>query len=126
MDPTLLLQDAINRRTFLKRSGGLGLSALFTLLGTEGLAAMASGPKPKRVGGLPNMPEFTPKAKRVIYLFQSGAPSQMDLFDPKPMLTEKRGEDLPSTIRNGQRLTGMTSGQKMFPVAPSIFKFEKH
>ncbi len=67
-----------------------------------------------------------PKAKRVIYLFQSGAPSQMDLFDPKPALKDRRGEDLPASIRQGQRLTTMTSGQKTFPVAPSIFEFKQH
>ncbi len=67
-----------------------------------------------------------PKAKRVIYLFQSGAPSQMDLFDPKPHMAAQRGKDLPESIRKGQRLTTMTSGQKSFPVAPSMFKFAQH
>ncbi|MDA7882147.1 DUF1501 domain-containing protein, partial [Akkermansiaceae bacterium] len=67
-----------------------------------------------------------PKAKRVIYMFQSGAPSQMDLFDPKPNLDERFSEDLPASIRMGQRITGMTSGQKTLPVAPSIFKFAQH
>jgi hypothetical protein len=66
------------------------------------------------------------KAKRIIYLFQSGAPSQMDLFDPKPDLENRRGEDLPESIRQGQRLTTMTSGQSKFPVAPSMFKFAQH
>lgn len=122
-DPILQLQDAINRRTFLKGAGGFGLSALMTLLGGD---AFASTPEAKRVGGLPGLPHFKPKAKRVIYLFQSGAPSQMDLFDPKPKLQERRGEDLPSSIRNGQRLTGMTASQAKFPVAPSMFKFAQH
>ncbi len=67
-----------------------------------------------------------PKAKRVIYLFQSGAPSQMDLFDPKPQMAAQRGKDLPESVRKGQRLTTMTSGQKSFPVAPSMFKFAQH
>lgn len=66
------------------------------------------------------------KAKRIIYLFQSGAPSQMDLFDPKPALDNRRGEDLPESIRQGQRLTTMTSGQSKFPVSPSMFKFSQH
>lgn len=66
------------------------------------------------------------KAKRIIYLFQSGAPSQMDLFDPKPVMADKRGTDLPESIRMGQRLTTMTSGQSSFPVAPSIFSFAQH
>ncbi len=69
---------------------------------------------------------FAPKAKRVIYLFQSGAPSQMDLFDPKPELAKLRATDLPDSIRQGQRLTGMTSKQDTFPVAPSMFKFAQH
>ncbi|MBX3119039.1 MAG: DUF1501 domain-containing protein [Fimbriimonadaceae bacterium] len=140
MDPIkiLTMQDAVNRRTFLKRSAGLGLGALFTLLVKDGFAAVGPktngsfpfdlngfGPDGKRFGGLPSVPNFKPKANRVIYLFQSGAPSQMDLFDYKPVLNEKRGEDLPDSIRQGQRLTGMTSGQKTFPVAPSIFKFVK-
>ncbi len=66
------------------------------------------------------------RAKRIIYLFQSGAPSQMDLFDPKPTLEARRGENLPDSIRQGQRLTTMTSGQSTFPVAPSIFRFAQH
>jgi Protein of unknown function (DUF1501) len=124
MDPILTVQDAINRRTFLKQGGGMGLAALFSLLGTD---ALGQNTNPmQRVGGLPSFPNFTPKAKRVIYLFQSGAPSQMELFDPKPGLEKLRGEDLPATIRNGQRLTGMTSGQTHFPVAPNIFKFNQY
>lgn len=75
------------------------------------------------VSGFPNHP---PKAKRIIYLFQSGAPSQMDLFDPKPQMEKHRGENLPDSIRQGQRLTTMTSGQSTFPVAPSVFKFQQH
>lgn len=124
MDPILKYQDELNRRTFLKMTGGMGVAALFSLLGTEALAGQ--GPKHHRIGGLDGIPHFTPKANRVIYLHQSGAPSQMDLFDYKPGLSEKRGENLPDSIRNGQRLTGMTSGQKTFPVAPSIFKFAQH
>ncbi len=122
MDPKLNLQDAFNRRTFLKGSG-VGLAALAGILSGEGFAAM---PEKKRFGGLPGVPHFAPKAKRVIYLFQSGAPSQMELFDPKPNLEKQRGEDLPASIRMGQRLTGMTSGQKTFPVAPSVYKFNTH
>jgi len=75
---------------------------------------------------LPGFPNHAPKAKRIIYLFQSGAPSQMDLFDPKPEMSAQRGKDLPESIRKGQRLTTMTSGQKSFPIAPSIFKFAQY
>lgn len=122
MSDLLHIQDQLNRRTFLKQAGGMGLAALFTLMGGE---AFAQNPH-ARVGGLPGLPHFPPKANRVIYLFQSGAPSQMELFDPKPTLAARRGEDLPDSIRNGQRLTGMTSGQKTFPVAPSIYQFAQH
>src|SRR5687768_9911729 len=121
------LQDQFNRRTFLKRTGGVGLAALVGILGNEGLAAtIGKRDDKKRIGGLDGVPHFAPKAKRVIYLFQSGAPSQMELYDPKPLLEKRRAEDLPASIRMGQRLTGMTSGQKTFPVAPGIFKFNKH
>jgi Protein of unknown function (DUF1501) len=75
--------------------------------------------------GLPGLPHFAPRAKRVIYLFQSGAPSQMDLLDYKPTLDHRRGIELPDSVRMGQRITTMTSGQKSFPVAPSIFKFQR-
>ncbi|HWD38123.1 MAG TPA: DUF1501 domain-containing protein, partial [Fimbriimonas sp.] len=126
IDPILQHQDEINRRTFLKRGGGVGLAALLSMLGADAFGQQAAPLGNKRFGGLPSFPNFAPKAKRVIYLFQSGAPSQMELFDPKPQLDNKRGEDLPESIRNGQRLTGMTSGQKSFPVAPNIFKYQQH
>jgi hypothetical protein len=113
----LAARMALSRRTFIKGSaGGIGLAALGSLMGTPGFAANP---------GL-GFPNFKPKAKRIIYLFQSGAPSQLDLFDPKPEMEKMRGKDLPETIRKGQRLTTMTSGQKNFPVAPSMFKFAQH
>ena len=77
-------------------------------------------------GGLPDLPHFAPKAKRVIYLFQSGGPSQLELFDHKPQLEKFRGQDLPDSVRRGQRLTGMTAYQSSFPTAPSIYKFAQH
>jgi hypothetical protein len=117
---TLRIQDALNRRTFLKSAAGFGLGALATLMSDEGFAA------PPAPGKVTKGLHFPAKAKRVIYLFQSGAPSQMELFDPKPQLEKYRGQDLPASIRMGQRLTGMTSGQKNFPVAPSMFKAAKH
>src|SRR4051794_29455951 len=73
--------------------------------------------------GLPGLPHFAPKAKRVIYLFQSGGPSQIELFDYKPRLVEYQGTDLPDSVRNGQRLTGMSASQSSFPVVPSKFEF---
>jgi hypothetical protein len=126
-----------NRRLFLARSGiGLGAVALSSLLDRDGLRARAdvaaartpgSGAIPSEAtGGLPGLPHLPPRAKRVIYLFQSGAPSQMDLFDDKPAIQSRRGMELPSSVRMGQRITTMTSGQKNLPVAPSIFRFAQH
>ena len=79
-----------------------------------------------KTGGLAGLPHFAPRAKRVIFLHQSGAPSQMDLYDYKPKLQELRGQDLPASVRRGQRITGMTSGQDSLPLTPSIFKFSQH
>jgi Protein of unknown function (DUF1501) len=124
--PIFQIQDAVNRRVFLQRAaGGLGLAALGSLLGGPAGATASEGLSATNAG-LPGLPHFPAKAKRIIYLFQSGAPSQMDLFDPKPQLEAHRGEDLPGSIRMGQRLTGMTASQKTFPVAPSAFKFARY
>jgi hypothetical protein len=117
------LQDSLNRRIFLR---GSAMS-----IGTAALASLVLGESPQARAqdeaiGLAGFPHFPPKAKRIIYLFQSGAPSQMDLFDPKPAMEAQRGKDLPDSIRKGQRLTTMTSGQKNFPIAPSIFKFAQY
>jgi hypothetical protein len=121
---SLELTQELNRRHFLARSGvNLGALALGSLL--QGDAARAASSK-QAIGAQPGLPHFAPKAKRVIYLFQSGAPSQLDLFDYKPGLAGKRGIELPESVRNGQRITTMTSGQKNFPVAPSVFKFAQH
>ena len=106
------------RHFFGKASSGIGLAALTSLL-NPGLAAEVTG-------GQPGLPHFAPKAKRVIYLHQSGAPSQIDLFDYKPKLNQLHATELPDSIRRGQRITGMTSGQSSFPVAKSIFKFAQH
>jgi hypothetical protein len=115
----------LTRRTFLKRSaGGLGAAALASLLNPELLLGASAGPT--TVPGLLGKTHFAPKAKRVIYLCQSGAPSQIELFDPKPGLDKLRGTDLPASVRMGQRLTGMSSGQAKFPVANSMFKFAPH
>ncbi|MEX2263190.1 MAG: DUF1501 domain-containing protein [Bryobacteraceae bacterium] len=106
----------MTRRHFFSYSSlGIGATALASLLAKDSRAAV----------GLPDLPHFAPKAKRVIYLFQHGAPSQLDLFDYKPNLGKLRGEDLPESIRKGQRLTGMTAYQAKFPTAPSIFQFKQ-
>jgi hypothetical protein len=123
---SLCLQDALNRRIFLSRAaGGIGLAALGNLYANSQSHAVASTSNAAIHGGLPSLPHRAAKAKRIIYLFQSGAPSQMELFDYKPTLEKYRGENLPDSVRNGQRLTGMSSGQAKFPVAPSVFSFSK-
>jgi hypothetical protein len=122
----------MNRRHFFSRaSTGIGAAVLASLLRDDLLAqdtpnGLAPSQPSTATGGLPGLPHFKPKAKRVIYLFQSGAPSQMDLFDYKPKLDDFQGKDLPDSIRKGQRLTGMTATQSSFPVARSIFKFAQH
>jgi hypothetical protein len=87
-----------------------------------GAAALAA----TEPGALPGLPHFKPTAKRVIYLFQSGGPSQMELFDYKPRLKEFEGTDLPESVRKGQRLTGMSATQSSFPIVPSKFRFAQH
>lgn len=111
-----------NRRQFLSRGKNvLGYAALTSLLGNQ-FAAWAAG-----ADELPEkLPHFAPKAKRVIYLHMVGGPSQMDTYDYKPGMGEWYDKDLPASIRNGQRLTTMTSGQARFPIAPSKFKFTQH
>ncbi len=113
-----------SRRDFLnKTSLGLGAITLSTLLNPLSLnASPLLGPNGDPILGKPHFP---PKVKRVIYLFQSGAPSQLDLFDYKPLLTKMNGQELPESIRKGQRLTGMTAGQTSFPLAGSIFNFKQ-
>jgi hypothetical protein len=108
----IMYPHLLTRRYFFgKASAGLGIAALSSLLHAEDAPAA--------------LPHFPPTAKRVIYLFQSGAPSQMELFDYKPRLKDLMGTELPDSIRSGQRLTGMTAGQTTFPVVPSIFHFER-
>ncbi len=101
---------ASTRRQFFGRTaGGIGTLALSSLLNAQG-----------------GLTHFAPKAKRIIYLFMQGGPSQLDLFDPKPGLAKRHGEELPASIRKGQRLTTMTSKQTSLPVAPSPFRFVQH
>ena len=120
---SLLKNPYIDRRQFLtKTSLGLGSLALSSLLDPGKLLANAGG---SNLLGQNNIP-LVPKAKRVIYLFQSGGPSQMELFDYKPLLNERFGQELPESIRAGQRLTGMTSSQNSFPLAGSVFDFAQY
>lgn len=112
----------INRRRFLsKLSLGIGSVALGSLL----IPDLFSNKSDEEMM-LTGLPQFAPKAKRIIYLFQNGAPSQLDLFDYKPKLQEMFGLDLPASVRMGQRLTGMTADQKKFPLAGSVFKFNQY
>ena len=112
---------AATRRQFFGRAAtGIGAAALGALLGKD---LQAAGSEPRGLAGLPHHP---PTAKRVIYLFMSGGPSQMETFDYKPALKGYRGQDLPESIRKGQRLTGMTSTQTRFPVVESQFAFAQH
>ncbi len=114
-----MLQEshALNRRTFLRTSAhGFGAVALGSLLAGETAQAAS----------LLGKPHHAPRAKRVIYLFQSGGPSQCDLFDPKPELEKQRGKELPSSVRGGQRITTMTSKQKTLPVTPSQYRYQRH
>ncbi|MCF7567843.1 DUF1501 domain-containing protein [Sabulilitoribacter arenilitoris] len=112
-----------NRRHFLKKVGlGIGGLAAASLL--DPFSALGNNSQLNPTGL--NLPHFAPKAKRVIYLFQSGGPSQLDLFDYKPLLDKMRGQDLPDSVRQGQRLTGMTSGQDSFPLVGSNFKFDQY
>ena len=115
MNPDSAL-DCTRRHFFSRGATGIGVAALASLFQRSGLATPA-------LGGLPH---FAPTAKRVIMLHQSGGPSQIDLFDYKPSLQKRRGIELPDSVRMGQRITGMTSGQGTLPIAPSIFEFKQY
>ena len=113
-----------SRRDFLARTAmGLGAMALGTLVNPS--SALAANDD-MRIKGILEKPHFPPKVKRIIYLFQSGGPSQMELFDYKPLLNERQGEDLPDSVRQGQRLTGMSGFQNALPLAGSAFSFSQH
>jgi uncharacterized protein (DUF1501 family) len=119
MNPIDEVRLGLTRRHFFGRAAtGLGAAALASLLDgeTTARAEMAA----------PVGTHFAPKAKRVIYLFMHGGPSQIDLFDHKPELRRRHGEDLPPSVRMNQRLTTMSSNQKTLPVAPSPFAFAQH
>src|SRR5688572_3245307 len=121
MDPRLEQSLLVNRRQFFGSSAlGLGTAALASLLGRD-LPAAETG-----VRGLNGLPHFAPKAKRVIYLLQNGAPSHVDLFDYKPKLREWMGREIPPEVQGGQRLSTMTSGQKSKPILPEITKFAQY
>jgi len=135
MDPRTELLLSLTRRQLLGRGveaagRAAGIAALASLAGNRAFGASAEDAPAAltgagRRGGLPGLPHHPPTAKRIIYLFMSGAPSQMDMYDYKPALHDLFDKDLPDSIRRGQRITTMTSGQKRFPLAPSMFKFAR-
>lgn len=117
----------VTRRQLFGHSAlGLGTAALATLFQKTGLAAEASRPAAAPIGGLPGLPHFAPKAKRVIYLLQNGAPSHVDLFDYKPKLKEWHGKQIPDEIVGGRRFSTMTGGQVERPVLSEITNFKQH
>lgn len=117
-------EQQYTRRDFLNKTT-LGLGALTLASLMNPLSSVGKSATNLFGDGDLGKPHFAPKAKRVIYLFQSGGPSQLDLFDPKEKLREMNGQDLPDSVRQGQRLTGMTGGQANFPLAGSIFDFKQ-
>jgi hypothetical protein len=122
MDPLHEHWNNITRRQFFGRSRlGIGVAALAAMGGSAHASQSAMASVASMVAG-----HVAPKAKRVIYLFQNGGPSQLDLFDYKPVMNNLRGTELPDSVRMGQRLTGMTSGQSSFPLASSIYKFQQY
>lgn len=114
-----------SRRDFLAKTGlGLGSAALAHLFGGKLFGASSTPTLPGAIGGLPGLPHFAPTAKRVICLFQSGGPSHLDLLDDKPILRQRFNEDLPDSVRRGQRITGMVASQARLAVQPSKFGFQ--
>ncbi|CAN5250205.1 DUF1501 domain-containing protein [soil metagenome] len=123
MHPISDHQRLLTRRTLLGQSArGVGRIALASLLARAGFADGGGATAPPLPASLPaSLPHFAPKAKRVIYLFQSGGPSHVDLFDNKPSLARFHGQDLPASVKGTQRVTGMTSGQSSFPVVQPLW-----
>ena len=111
------------RRLFNGAGGLLATTALQQLLGTGSAMAARPAANPPGVSGFPDV---APKAKRVIYLFQAGGPSQIDLFDYKPLLKKWDGKDLPDSVMDGAQFTGMVAGQSRFPVVASKWGFQQH
>ena len=127
MQPLLSFFQHQTRRAFFKSTGlAAGRIAFASLAFPELFRQAQAQTRTRAHAGLPGLPHFAPKARRLIYLFMNGAPSQIDLWDHKPKLAELYDTELPDSIRNGQRLTTMTSGQKRFPIAPTIYRFARH
>ena len=125
MDPRLEAKALYTRRQFFSRSVmGVGTAALASMLGRDAWAAAT--PARRGIPGLPDLPHFAPKAKRVIYLFQNGAPSHVDLFDYKPKLREWHGKQIPDELTGGKRFSTMTGNQTERPLLGEIATFAQH
>src|SRR3954470_23662886 len=116
------VQRLTRRHFFGNSAGGIGSVALGALFASGNSSSFASSSLRTDTSPL----QFNPRVKRVIYLFQAGGPAQQDLFDYKPVLNQKNGEQLPESVRGGQRLTSMSAQQSSIPLAGSIFKFAQH
>src|SRR5256885_9944231 len=125
MDPIREHKLLLTRRHFFGRMAtGIGVAALGSLLNPALFEALAG--EPGKSKGLLGLPHFTPKPRRFIYLYRAGGPSHMELLDYKPSLEKLHETELPDSIRMGQRITTMTSGQKSLPVVKSIYKFRQY
>lgn len=124
------LHRKLDRRRFLTRTSlGIGALAVGSLFGLDKLYGSASRQAPSgdlEADILKALPHIAPKAKRVVYLFMAGGPSQFETFDYKPKLIRMAGQNLPDSVRKGQRLTGMSASQSILPMAPSIYGFQQH
>jgi hypothetical protein len=126
MNPLQEYQMRMTRRALLANSSkAVGAAALASLTNGTSFGAENVTPATEN-GGLPGLPHFAPKAKRVIYMFMCGGPSHIDTFDYKPEIRKIHGQELPDSVRQGQRITGMTSGQKSFPCVAPMFKFDQY
>ncbi len=126
MDPRLELDLILSRRQFFGRSGVRLGSVALASMASSNVCALANSSNQRVHPSLPSLPHFPPKAKAIIYLHMNGGPSQIDTWDYKPKLAEHFDKDLPDSIRKGQRITTMTSGQARLPVAPSKYRFDRH
>ena len=129
MDPLQEYQQNLTRRQMLARTRGcLGAAALAGLMARDAVSSptLQQSTAGRSNPGIPGLPHFPATAKRVIYLFMAGGPSHIDMFDYKPALRKIHGTELPDSIRNGQRITGMTSGQKEFPCVAPMFEFKRY
>ncbi len=125
MNPAHAFLNHLTRRQFFA-GAGLAMGGVALNLLAPRLSAAAAAPAKRIHPALAGFPHFAPRAKRIIYLHMNGGPSQLDTFDYKPALQSHFKSELPDSIRQGQRITTMTSGQTSFPVAPSLFKFAQH